>query len=148
MQIMWCCITLLRPNRPPIPQPMPTAPGPMATRPRTYGAGVLDRVYIDHYGQELCELVARCMMHRPADRPSLNELQAQLDASKPIGPIAPLTRAWVKKYFRDAPAARAKLVDFDFRPQIDPATGVRNRLYYRTPRDANGNPRKRFTPFR
>lgn len=87
-------------------------------------------------------------MHRPADRPSLNELQAQLDALKPVGPIAPLTRAWAKKYFRDAPAARAKLVDFDFRPQIDPATGVRNRLYYRTPRDANGNPRKRFTPFR
>lgn len=145
---MWCCITLLRPNRPPIPQPMPTAPGPNATRPRTYGADVLDQVYTDSYGQELCELVARCMMHRPADRPSLNELQAQLDALKPVGPIAPLTRAWAKKYFRDAPAARAKLVDFDFRPQIDPATGVRNRLYYRTPRDANGNPRKRFTPFR
>ncbi|KUI67727.1 hypothetical protein VM1G_02955 [Cytospora mali] len=146
-QIMWCCITLLNPNRPPIPQPMPTAPGPAASRPRTYGADVLDPIYVNRYGQRMCELVARCLMHKPADRPSLQDLQAELDEIRPPGPITPLTRAWVRKYIRDAPAARARLVDFNFRPEFN-AAGARNRLYWLKPRDANDNPTRRFTPFR
>ncbi|KUI53334.1 hypothetical protein VP1G_00774 [Cytospora mali] len=91
--------------------------------------------------------VARCLMHTPADRPSLQDLQAELDNIRPPGPITPLTRAWVRKYIRDAPAARARLVDFNFRPEFN-AAGARNRLYWLKPRDANDNPTRRFTPFR
>lgn len=144
---MWCCMTLLKPNAAPIAQPMPTAPGPVASRPRTYGADVLNQTYVNRYGQEMCELVARCMMHKPADRPSLQQLQAELNSIKPQGPMPRQTQTWIGKYFRDPPAARARLVDFDFRPQYK-SPGVLHRLYWLSPRNPNGNPMKPFTPFR
>lgn len=47
----------------------------------TCGAEILqDRAMVRMYGRRLCELVARCLAYVPAHRPSLRQLQREIDA--------------------------------------------------------------------
>lgn len=110
----------------------------------TYGADIMGREYIDRYGREMCEMVATCMMHRPIDRPALDQLQTDLDRIRPAV-FSQRARTWVGRYMRDAPPVADRLVDFDYALRYRQGRGV-NPLMWFEPR-RRGVPRERFDPF-
>ncbi|ROV97442.1 hypothetical protein VMCG_06859 [Cytospora schulzeri] len=143
--VLWSCMTLLEPDEPPVPKPMPGRAGANAAMQWTYGAEIMGREYIDRYGREMCELVARCLMHRPVDRPTLDQLQTNLDRIRPAV-TSQRARTWVRRYVHDAPPANDRLVDFDYALQYRQGRGVVNPLMWFEPRRRNV-PRERFDPF-
>jgi len=76
---MWCLITKCCPPEAPLPELVPAEPGPNPRMAWSHGALVTEFAtpYID---VDLCNLVVRCMMDDPADRPEMREMERILYA--------------------------------------------------------------------
>lgn len=64
----------------------------------TYGQKIMDQNYVQLYGHDLCALVSACLMHKPIDRPSLQQLRHTLDDV--LGPpvLTAQDQAWLRRW--------------------------------------------------
>ncbi|KAJ0107784.1 hypothetical protein J7T55_000046 [Diaporthe amygdali] len=93
LPVMWCCMTLMHPIQP------PRATQDAANQNHwTYGQKIMDQNYVQLYGHDLCALVSACLMHKPIDRPSLQQLRHTLD--NVLGPpvLTAQDQAWLRRW--------------------------------------------------
>lgn len=79
---MWTLITLHKPPKGPIPGCLDREEAEDGSTKEfwTYGSFLMDEERFGNVDIDLRFLVARCMMDKPADRPSMQELQAAIQA--------------------------------------------------------------------
>ncbi|KAI3398521.1 hypothetical protein diail_9045 [Diaporthe ilicicola] len=106
---VWCCMTNLNPLHPPI-----ATQDPANQNNWTYGISIMDPQYTAIYGNELCRLVSQCLMHKPADRPTLQQIRASLDNVIQPPVLTNADRAWIRKYLRLPSIPRERPVDAAF----------------------------------
>lgn len=111
---MWVCMELSPPNSPPSAMRQVNWEAPNAQgndQAWTYGRTLLEGpVMIARYGRPLCELVARCLLRTPSQRPTLDELQTAITTQLLVPANATLPQAYDGRvrggFFRDPPAPR------------------------------------------
>lgn len=89
-QVMRSCMTLNEPDDPPRPSHQRGAGGQF-----TYGGDLLLPLPPRRGGADLCALVARCLQHLPADRPTLRQLRRQVAAGVAASPMTGADRRWM-----------------------------------------------------
>lgn len=85
--MIWCCIMLQVPERPPRLTPVPKSGANMGNQGWTYVGEMRMREFHGRFGRNLCELVGDCCKHMPADRPDLTQLRARVAAGVAANPV-------------------------------------------------------------
>jgi hypothetical protein len=103
---MWTLITHCYPPLPPRAGKISLASGGQVD---SYGSRLMDVEWNRRYDSELRLMVARCMAHDPAERPSLRELlqNAEAGVQKDQGPDEDDTsiKQWVNDVMNSAPVS-------------------------------------------
>jgi hypothetical protein len=90
----------------PLMPPM-AVPGDPATQTGWhYGDPINSFNYTADYGDELCRLVSSCLAVRPIDRPTLQQLEIDVDNLRPPE-LTEADRAWLVRYLRTPSRPRA-----------------------------------------
>lgn len=102
--IIWCCMLLQQPERPPRATPIPRTGANMGAQGWTYTGEMRFQDYRVQFGQALCELVSDCCKYMPRDRPGLRAVKQRVRDGKRRNPMTDNDREWVRRTIRE-PAA-------------------------------------------
>lgn len=103
---MKVCMMLVDPDRPPYAGRM-TSQEPANPRPDqerwTYGWSLLDpnESWVDMYQQSLIDLVARCLMAKQANRPTLQQIQTIITQELALPANQNVPAYWTNTFFLD-----------------------------------------------
>lgn len=90
-QTMRCCMTLCCPDTP----PLATYVDHGGWAAWSYGADVEGPAARARFGDMMCDLVVRCLAHRPLQRPGLSLVRGAVARAAADDPLAPADARWV-----------------------------------------------------